>query len=152
MNFSNDNDKEYNETNNDNIDFAAILTGREEVPVVDTLDTALATFQSKDNEDLKFCVKITDMSKIKEVSIDVGKHEKGETVAELYKSETPSDEVTGKLCEGDINSQDLKGPLQGKNTEELVKKIENGEAYVNILTEDKPKGKVRGQIKKLDHI
>jgi hypothetical protein len=150
MNFSND--KEYNENDNENIDFAAILTGREEVPVVDTLDTALATFQSKDNEDLKFCVKITDMTKIKEVSLDVVKHEKGETVAELYKSETPSDEVTGKLCEGDINSQDLKGPLQGKNTEELVKKIENGEAYVNILTEDKPKGKVRGQIKKLDHI
>ena len=150
MNFSND--KEHNKNYNENIDFAAILTGREEVPEVDTLDTALATFQSKDNEDLKFAVKITDMSKIKEVSIDVGKHEKRETVAELYKSETPSDEVTGKLCEGDISSQDLKGPLQGKNTKELVKKIENGEAYVDILTEDKPKGKVRGQIKKLDHI
>ena len=150
MNFSND--KEYNKNDNKNIDFAAILTGREEVPVVDTLDTALATFQSKDNEDLKFSVKITEMSNIKEVSIDVGKHEKGETVAELFKSETPTDEVTGKLCEGDLSSQDLKGPLQGKNTEELVVKIENGEAYVNISTEDKPKGKVRGQIKKLDHI
>jgi len=150
MNFYNN--KEYNKNDNKNIDFAAILTGKEEVPVVDTLDTALATFQSKDNEDLKFSVKITEMSKIKEVSIDVGKHEKGETVAELYKSETPSDEVTGKLCEGDLSSQDLKGPLEGKNTEELVEKIENGEAYVNISTEDKPKGKVRGQIKKLDHI
>ena len=69
MNFSND--KEYNKNDNKNIDFAAILTGREEVPVVDTLDTALATFQSKDNEDLKFSVKITEMSNIKEVSIDV---------------------------------------------------------------------------------
>src|SRR5574339_6070 len=150
MNFSND--KEYNKNDNKNIDFAAILTGKEEVPVVDTLDTALATFQSKDNEDLKFSVKITEMSNIKEGSIDVGKHEKGETVAELFQSETPTDEVTGKLCEGDLSSQDLKGPLQGKKTEELVEKIENGEAYVNISTEDKPKGKVRGQIKKLDHI
>ena len=30
-----------------NVDFAAILTGKEEVPEVDTLDTALATFQSR---------------------------------------------------------------------------------------------------------
>ncbi|HEY6659282.1 MAG TPA: CHRD domain-containing protein [Nitrososphaeraceae archaeon] len=55
--------------------FAAILTGREEVPVgVDTLDTALATFQLRnDNEDLKYSVKVTDINKIKEVHIDRGK-------------------------------------------------------------------------------
>ena len=73
-----------------------------------------------------------------------------EVVAELYKSETPSDQqVLGNLCEGNINSQELKGPLKGKNTKELINKIEKGEAYVDILTEDKPKGKVRGKIKKL---
>ena len=146
MNF--DNDEGYND--NQFIDFAAILTGKEEVPAVFTLDTALATFQSKENKDLKFSVKITDMSKIKKVNIDVAEDGKGEIVAELYKSEIPSDEVTGNLCEGDIKSQDLKGPLEGKNTEELVKKIEDGQAYVDIATEDKPKGKVRGQIKKLN--
>lgn len=45
--------------------FAAILTGREEVPVVvDTLDTALATYQLRnDNEDLKYSVKVTDIDK-----------------------------------------------------------------------------------------
>jgi CHRD domain len=51
-----------------------MLTGREEVPVgVDTLDTALATFQLRnDNEDLKYSVKVTDINKIKEVHIDRG--------------------------------------------------------------------------------
>ena len=53
------------------------------------------------------------------------------------------------LTEGKIESKDLKGPLQGKNTRELVRKIEKGEAYVDVKTEDKPKGKVRGKIKKL---
>ena len=141
----------------ENVDFAAILTGKEEVPEVDTLDTALATFQSnkkdddnKEKNDLKFSVKTTDMSKIKEVHIDTGKpSEKGDVVADLYKSETPSCEVLGSLCEGKINSQKLKGPLKGKNTKELIKKIEIGEAYVDIVTEDKPKGKVRGKIKKI---
>jgi hypothetical protein len=126
------------------------------VPEVDTLDTALATFQTREGKkDLKYSVKVTDTDKIKEVRIDIGKpsEEKKEgVVAKLYKSETPSDQqVLGNLCEGNINSQELKGPLKGKNTKELIKKMEKGEAYVDIVTEDKPKGKVRGKIKKLAH-
>jgi len=149
MNLSNNNEK-YNDDDIEYVDYFAILTGGEEVPQVYTLDTALATFQSQDNSDLKFSVKITEMSKIKQVNIDIGKSsEREEIVAELYKSKTPSDEVTGKLCEGDISSQDLKGQLEGKDTKELVRKIEDGKAYVNILTVDKPKGKIRGKIKKL---
>lgn len=156
MNFPTDNNKiqgQKEKKEESIVDFAAILTGKEEVPEVDTLDTALATFQSNNNnekDDLKYSVKVTDTDKIKEVDIHTGKpNEKGDVVAELYKSETPSGEVIGNLTEGKIRSKDLKGPLQGKNTKELVKKIEKGEAYVDILTEDKPKGKVRGKIKKL---
>ena len=137
-----------------NVEFAAILTGKEEVPEVYTLDTALATFQSnnKNNTDkeLKYSVKVTDMEKVKKVSIDVEKSSsKGEEVVDLYKTETPTQKVDGKLCEGKINSTNLKGTLQGKKTKELLQKIERGEAYVNISTEDKPKGKVRGKIHKL---
>ncbi len=159
MNFPTDNNKNQDEEIKENIvDFAAILTGKEEVPEVDTLDTALATFQFNNNnnkdddkkEDLKYSVKVTDTDKIKEVHIHTGKpNEKGDVVAELYKSETPSGEVIGNLTDGKIRSKDLKGSLQGKNTHELVRKIEKGEAYVDIRTEDKPKGKVRGKIKKL---
>jgi CHRD domain len=158
LNFSTDNkSQEKKEKKEENIvDFAAILTGKEEVPEVDTLDTALATFQSTNNnnkDDLKYSVKVTDTDKIKEVDIHTGKpNEKGDVVAELYKSETPSGEVIGTLTEGKIRSKDLKGPLQGKNTKELVRKIEKGEAYVDIKTNDKPKGKVRGKIKKLTPI
>ncbi len=161
MNFPTDiKSQEKEEKKKENIvDFAAILTGKEEVPEVDTLDTALATFQSIDNnknkdgekDNLKYSVKVADTDKIKEVDIHTtGKpNEKGDVVAELYKSETPSGEVIGNLTEGKIRSKDLKGPLQGKNTKELVRKIEKGEACVDIKTEDKPKGKVRGKIKKL---
>jgi CHRD domain len=158
LNFSTDNkSQEKEEKKEENIvDFAAILTGKEEVPEVDTLDTALATFQSTNNnnkDDLKYSVKVTDTDKIKEVDIHTGKpNEKGDVVAKLYKSKTPSGEVIGTLTEGKIRSKDLKGPLQGKNTKELVRKIEKGEAYVDIKTNDKPKGKVRGKIKKLTPI
>ena len=165
MNFPTDINKnqgkneEKKEENNIAIDFAAILTGKEQVPEVNTLDTGLATFQSTNNnnnkndekDNLNYAVKVTDIDKIKEVNIHTGKpNEKGDVVAELYKSETPSGEVImDNLTAGKIKSKDLKGPLQGKNTKELVRKIEKGEAYVDIKTEDKPKGKVRGKIKKL---
>ena len=117
--------KKENPEEKENVDFAAILTGREEVPVVDTLDTALATFQSREEkEDLKYSVKVTDTDKIKEVHIDIGKPvEKANVVAELYKSKTPSCEVMGNLCEGNINSQQLKGPLKGKNTPSINQKM-----------------------------
>jgi hypothetical protein len=144
-------DSEEEEEKKENVvDFAAILTGKEEVPEVDTLDTALATFQSNINNNIKYSVKVTDTDKIKEVHIHTGKsRKKGDVVAELYKSEIPSREVIGSLTTGKIRPKDLKGSLQGKNTKELVRKIEKGEAYVDIMTEDKPKGKVRGKIKKL---
>ena len=76
------------------------------MPEVDTLDTALAIFQSTNMEDgkdydLKYAVKVTDMEKIKEIQIDIGKLRKKEkeerktkkekkvVVAELYKSDIP---------------------------------------------------------------
>jgi hypothetical protein len=141
---------EYNDS--EDVRFAAILTGKEEVPEIDTYDTGLAVFQPKgsNNNNLKFSIKIAGMDKIKKACLHLGKpHEDGEVVAELYKSETPQDEVIGDLCHGKINSYDLKGPLQGKNINDLVTKMEREEAYVNILTEDNPKGKIRGQITNL---
>ena len=141
---------EYNDS--EDVRFAAILTGKEEVPEIDTYDTGLAVFQPKgsNNSDLKFSIKIAGMDKIKKACLHIGKpHEDGEVVAELYKSETPQDEVIGDLCHGKLNSYDLKGSLQGKNINDLVTKMEREEAYVNILTEDNPKGKIRGQITNL---
>lgn len=73
MNFPTFKKENYGEK--ENVDFAVILTGRKEVlVVVDTLDTALATFQPRnDNEDLKYSVKVPDIDKIKVVHIDIGK-------------------------------------------------------------------------------
>jgi CHRD domain len=144
--------KGYN-NNEDIISFAAILTGKEEIPEIDTYDAGLATFQSQDannNNDLKFSIKIAGMEKIKKACLHIGKpHENGEVVAELYQSETPLGEVVGDLCHGKLNSYDLRGPLQGKNINDLLNKMQKEEAYVNILTEDSPNGKIRGQITNL---
>lgn len=75
------------------------------------------------------------MEKIKKAYLHVGKpHEDGEVVAELYKTETPLEkEVIGDLCNGKLNSYDLRGPLQGKNINDLITKMEKEEAYVKYI-------------------
>ena len=155
MNFPTDNNNDKGNEEKNTMDFAAILTGCK-LQEQDILDTALATFQSTSNRDdknnnLKYSVKVTDTDKIKEIHIHTLEPvEKREVIAELYRSETPSKEViTDKIVEGQIRSHELKGPLSGKNTEDLIKKMEKGETCVDISTEDKPKGKLRGTIKKL---
>lgn len=60
-----DSSKEYNISQD--VRFAAILTGKEQVPAIDTYDTGLEVFQPKgtNNNDLKFSIKIAGMDKIK---------------------------------------------------------------------------------------
>jgi hypothetical protein len=143
-------DKEYNDS--EDVRFAAILTGNEEVPAIETYDTGLAIFQPKgsNNNNMKYSIKIAGMDKIKKACLQIGKpHEDGEVVAELYKSETPQGKVIWDLCHGKLNSDDLIGHLQGKSINDLVTKMEREEAYVNKLTEDNPNGKIRGQFTNL---
>ena len=69
---------EYNDS--EDVRFAAILTGKEEVPEIDTYDTGLAVFQPKgsNNNNLKFSIKIAGMDKIKKACLHIGKpHEDG---------------------------------------------------------------------------
>ena len=61
MNFSHNNER-YN-YGIEYVDYFAILIAREEVPQAYTLETGLATFQSQDNNNLKFSVTITGMNR-----------------------------------------------------------------------------------------
>jgi hypothetical protein len=43
-------------------------------------------------------------------------------------------------------STDLQGPLAGKQIFDLVNIIKNGQAYVNVHTDQNQNGEIRGQI------
>jgi hypothetical protein len=133
VNFPTDNNNHEGNEEKNTVDFAAILTGLE-LKEQDILDTGLAIFHSTKkradkNNNLKYSVKVTDTDKIKEIHIHtVEPTERIEVVAELYRSEMPSNDIiTDKIVEGQIMSHELKGPLSGKNTEDLIKKMEKGE-------------------------
>ena len=51
-----------------------------------------------------------------------------------------------QMGKGKITSSDLQGPLAGKQLSDLVDIIKNGQAYVNVHTDQNQNGEIRGQI------
>ena len=57
--------------------------------------------------------------------------------------------MTSTSIGGIITSANLKGPLSGKQISDLIRLIQDGKAYVNVHTDQKPNGEIRGQLKPL---
>jgi len=63
-----------------------------------------------------------------------------------FKNLTPTGQINGQLAQDNISSIDLTGPLKGMQISDLVKLIQDNDAYVNIQTRQYPDGEIRGQI------
>ena len=50
------------------------------------------------------------------------------------------------LASGTINNSNLKGPLLGKNTSDLINLFKGQNTYVNVHSESYPDGEIRGEI------
>lgn len=81
-----------------------------------------------------------------------GEGEDGPVVAWLYPEEgqepqTIEGRFDGTLAEGTFTGDDLVGPLEGADAGEIVSALIEGDAYVNVHTEEHPGGEIRGQIR-----
>jgi CHRD domain len=128
--------------------FSATLTGSEEVPAKNTRATGSADFQFNTERDaLSYKLSAMDINKATMAHIHEGKvGTNGPIVVTLFKSAIPSGPINGILSQGIITSDRLEGPLGGKQITDLVKIINEGNAYVNIHTVQNPNGEIRGQI------
>jgi hypothetical protein len=128
--------------------FTAKLTGKDEVPAKDTKANGTAEFNlSADGKMMAYVVDVMNIDKVTQAHIHSGKTgENGPVVVWLFNSSTPSGPMNGMLSQGNIQSNDLVGPLKGKQISDLVKLINDSQAYVNVHTEPNPKGEIRGQI------
>ncbi|MGH9952551.1 MAG: CHRD domain-containing protein [Nitrososphaeraceae archaeon] len=54
--------------------------------------------------------------------------------------------INGGLVNGTLSTENLEGPLVGKQISELLDLFDMGEAYVNIHTAANPDGEIRGTI------
>jgi len=122
------------------------LTGKEEVPPVNTNSTGIALFDLMDNH-LNFKVNVTMLDNIKSAHIHLGEFgQNGEIIASLLKSSSPLNVQNGTLVEGQLTSADLAGSLKGKTINDLVNLFNNTKTFLNIQTKEYPNGEIRGQI------
>jgi CHRD domain-containing protein len=130
--------------------FTAKMTGKEEVPPKDTKATGDAEFTlSADGKTMSYKVNVMNMDKVTMAHIHQGKAgENGPPVVWLFNSSNPTGPKNGMLSQGNITSNDLVGPLKGKQMSDLVKLINDGQAYANVHTQPNPKGEIRGQLSK----
>ncbi len=62
----------------------------------------------------------------------------------LFNASSPTGPKNGILAQETITSNNLEGPLKGKQISDLVKLIEDGNTYANVHTQQNPKGEIRG--------
>ena len=133
--------------------FVAPLSGDEEVPAVDTNARGLAKFQlSKDGTELSYRLIVANIENVIQAHIHLAPAgANGPVVAWLYPDGPPAQLIPGRtqgtLAQGTITAEDLVGPLDGQDLDDLINAIVAGNAYVNVHTSQFPPGEVRGQIR-----
>ena len=141
--------------------YSASLSGSAEVPNVNTQATGDAVFKSNaqaaaaggaaaaasSGDKLSYTVDVNDIDQVTGSHIHMGKSgDNGPIIVTLFDPQTPTGKVNGELTSGTITAHDLSGPMKGKQLSDLLDLFEQGEAYVNVHTQNHPKGEIRGQI------
>jgi hypothetical protein len=131
-----------------NQDFDVILTGGAEVPPVQTSASGFAELGVMDGGNrIEYDIIAINIDRVTQAHIHQGtSSEAGPVVATLFNASTPTGPTTGELTDGFITSANLEGPLQGKQLSDLIALMQNGQAYVNVHTEQNPDGEIRGTI------
>lgn len=141
--------------------YSASLSGDAEVPDVNTQATGEANFESdakaaaaggaaaaaSSASRLSYSISVQDIDEVTAAHIHMGRSdENGPIIVTLFKPDTPTGEITGELVSGTITSQNLEGPMQGKQLSDLIDLFDAGDTYVNVHTETNPNGEIRGTI------
>jgi hypothetical protein len=125
-------------------EFRADLSGENEVPAVDT--EASGEFEmvlDEDGETVEYELTVEDIEGVTAAHIHMGSEgENGDIVVPL-ETDGLND---GETAEGTFDADDFEGPLDGQEMSDLIQLIEDGEAYVNVHTEENPDGEIRGQL------
>jgi hypothetical protein len=133
-------------------DFAAQLTGGEQVPSVATSASGTATFWLNPNgTELRYQLTVANLDNVTMAHLHLGTFgNNGAPVVWLYPSAPPMKEIAGSsngvLSTGTITAGDLVGPMAGKTIADLVAAIRAHDIYVNVHTRDHSDGEIRGQL------
>jgi len=133
-------------------EYVASLIGFEEVPRITTQAQGQAILKlSPDGASLSYKLVVSNMQNIAQAHLHLGAMGlNGEVVVWIYPAIPPAVVIPGRfdgvLAEGTIQAINLVGPLAGMPLSTLVDRMNAGEVYVNIHTQQSPGGEIRGQI------
>jgi hypothetical protein len=139
-----------------NGNFAVHLNGRSENPANTTTSQGQATFKLNDaGTELQFKVNVANIESVTQAHIHCGSESvNGPIVAFLYGLNPAGVSPDGLLAEGTITAANVmvrpdspECPGGVANFADLVAKIQNGDAYVNVHTIALPGGQIRGQFR-----
>lgn len=141
--------------------WTARLSGRNEIPPVDSKGHGSATFRivwgdsvgvaasGEDSlaiEGIEYRLRVSNLFDVTGGHIHNGTEtEEGGVVVNL-RPRIGDGRATGELANGIIRDADLTGSLTGLTLWDLYELFLSGEAYVNVHTEANPDGEIRGQI------
>ncbi len=121
-------------------------------PPLETEATGQAIFQlSKDGTELSYRLIVANIENVRMAHIHLAPAgENGPVVAWLYPSAPPAQKIEGRfdgnLATGVITTEDLSGPLDEDELSDLIYQMAAGNTYVNVHTDQYPRGEIRGQI------
>src|SRR5919112_1741199 len=145
-----------NQTTAANPDFDAQLTGASEVPPVQTTASGFADLDVEVEDGqrvLDYELSVSNISGVTQAHIHQGNSsENGPVIVPLFNASTPAGPVSGQLAEGQITPANFVGPLQGMQLDDLIARMQNGTAYVNVHTQQNPQGEIRGTVLLDDNI
>jgi hypothetical protein len=140
--------------------FTTELSGLNEVPVRVTHANGDAVVKiAHGGTELRYKLRVAHIENVVQAHIHVGPvGVNGPIVAFLYGPVAPGGGlIEGEIASGTITAANLIGPLAGRPLSDLIAEIKNGNAYVNVHTNDGvapvdtgpgdfPGGEIRGQL------
>ena len=140
--------------------WVAVLAGENEVPARDTHARGVAIFHlSEDGQSIEYKLIVANIENVIASHIHIAPAGvNGQVVIFLFGNAAPGGgRVNGPIAEGVLTAAGLVGPLAGHPFSDLIDAMNNGNAYVNVHTNDGvggvntgpgdfPGGEVRGQV------
>ncbi|MEM7251514.1 MAG: spondin domain-containing protein [Pseudomonadota bacterium] len=136
----------------EDIDFAAELSGKQEVPKVQTRARGWAEYELReDGTKLRFYHLFRGLRRVTAAHLHLGGFgQNGPVVASLLPADFDPRSREGRqvrrVLRGSIGNGDLVGPFAGQPLDALIAAIQDGEVYINIHTGANPAGEIRGQL------
>lgn len=122
--------------------YTAKLTGGAHVPdpITTTAEGDLQLVVSADGRSISYVVTVKDLVNAAAADLHLGPPSaNGPLVAKLYPvggAAPKKGPFSGVLAKGTLDASDLIGPFTGAKLEELIEQIRDGNAYINVHTND----------------